>query len=157
MRVCIEGDNISGDECTSSGGSGNNGGGGDNNGGGDTGSDVLGDFVLETITPADMIAGEAVDVVLIGDGFESGAEARIGGIPLVGQEVLNGQTIQGRTPTTLPEGVHDVEVVLEDGTSQVLAGGFEVTGAKGCAHASSRGGAWALLLALPLVVFRRRQ
>lgn len=150
MRLCIDSDNISTSDC----GSGGDGGG--DGGGDDTGSDVVGELSLDVITPAVMAVGEALDVVLIGSGFESGAEARIGGIPLVGQDVLNSETIQGRTPTTLPEGIHDVEVVLEDGTSEVLAGGFEVTDGKGCAHAPARGLGWSGLLLLPLVLLRRR-
>jgi len=153
MRICIESDAISGNGCSSGGSNGDGGDGGD---GGDTGSDVIGELALETVAPATMIEGEALDVILVGDGFETGAEARIGGIPLVGQEVVNGQTIQGRTPTTLPIGVHDIEVVLDDGTSTVLVGGFEVTSAKGCAHTPARSGLWALLC-LPLLVLRRRR
>lgn len=160
MRVCIESDAISGDECDASSGGGggdtNNGGGGDTNnggGGGDTGEAGL--FVLDSITPSEVVVGEAVDVVLLGSGFASGAEARIGGIPLVGQETVNAETISGRTPTTLPAGVHDVEVVLDDGSTDVLAGAFTVTDGKGgCSHA--RGTHWLWVMGLPLLLLRRR-
>ena len=133
--------------------------GGAGDGGSDTGTVAL---AISSITPTTSVEGEAVDVVIIGDGFDSSAEARIGGIPLVGQDVVNAQTIQGRTPTTLPVGVHDVEVV-EHGDSALIAGGFEVTAAAtscGCSSSGGSGGmaafgAMGALMSL-LVVSRRR-
>jgi hypothetical protein len=158
MRVCIESDGISVDECSDSGGNNNNDDNNNNNNNNDTGSDVVGDFVLSAITPAYAVEGEAVDVVLVGNGFAAGAEARIGGLPLVGQDLPNEETILGRTPTIIPVGIHDVEVVLDDGSSELLVGGFEVTsgGGCGCAQVQSKGSGWLLLLA-PLLVFWRRR
>ncbi|MCK6504586.1 MYXO-CTERM sorting domain-containing protein [Myxococcota bacterium] len=97
-----------------------------------------------------------MDVVVLGEGFSDSAEARIGGITLVGNDVVSDTTISGRTPTTLPVGVHDVEVVVGD-DSVVLVGAFEVTGG-GCGCASGgRGAAWLGLLAAPLLAWRRRR
>ena len=156
---------------TSGDGGGDGGGdGADNTGGGGGGDDgTTGDpgaLSLSSITPNSAVEGEAIDVVVLGSGFASGAEARIAGVPLTGQSISNSSTITGRVPTSLPAGVHDVEVVL-DGESSLLAGGFSVTevgaddkGSCGCA-ASSRGGGplsalWALAIG-GLVATRRRR
>ena len=155
MRLCVEADHISGscgDESDTIDGNGENGGGDD--GGSDTGSDALS---LLQVTPASAAEGESVDVVLIGAGFVDGAEARIGGISLTGTEVLNSETISGRTPTSLPAGDHDVEVVLPSGDNDYIAGGFTVGGGCGCAAMNTPAKqAWLVLVGLGMLLWRRR-
>ncbi|MCB9778645.1 MAG: hypothetical protein H6742_08800 [Alphaproteobacteria bacterium] len=151
MRACIQGAGVGPDEdCTGDGGGGDGGTGDGGTGDGGTGDDggadsgATGDdggadaggtdsgpddgtqgIELIQITPGSMNAGEAVDLVFIGTGFGPEAEARIGGISVVGLNVVNTETITGRSPTSLPAGIHDVEVVDDDG-SAVLPGAFEV-------------------------------
>ncbi len=154
MRLCIQGSGVTDEGCADGGGTGDGGatdggsadggsagdggatdggsadggsadGGSPDGGSPDGGADEL---LLMSITPDSVTVGEAADVVLLGQGFDVGTDARIGGISLVGLDVVNSETISGRTPTTLPVGVHDVEVVL-DGYSSVLPGAFEVVDA----------------------------
>ncbi len=144
------------------GGSGDDGGSdnGDDGGGDDT---ALGELQLFSITPGEAPEGEAVDLVLLGEGFANDAEARIGGIPITGQTVVSDGTITGRSPTALPAGVHDVEVV-QDGDSAFLAAAFivgdtavEDKGGCGCgAPLGAAGFAW-WLAAAGLVGLRRRE
>ncbi len=179
QRLCIETDNYSGDECdvdadsdTDSDTDADSDADADADSDADTDtawdSDVVpGDVSLLSITPDEMSLGEAIGVVLLGAGFESGMDARIGGISLTGIDVLNTETLQARTPTSLPAGVHDVEVSLDNGDNAYLAGGFTVsdddTGVGkpegGCLGCSSTGGAALGLgwLALGLSVARRRR
>ena len=159
MRLCISGDTVSDEGCSDGGGDGGASDGGAGDGGGDGGTDGGGELAISSITPTTVAEGEAVDVVVLGEGFRDSAEARIGGIALVGNDVVSDTTISGRTPTTLPVGVHDVEVVDGD-DSVVLAGAFEVTGGGcGCASSSAggRGLAWLGLLVAPLLAWRRRR
>ncbi|MCB9744607.1 MAG: IPT/TIG domain-containing protein [Alphaproteobacteria bacterium] len=122
---------------------------GDPNSGDDTGNPhVDGDFYLQSVTPNSAPQGEAVDVVILGDGFEPGTEVRIGGISLTGTDVVSAETILGRTPTALPAGLHDVEVILPDGESDYLAQAFEVTGGCGCSAHDGYSGR-----SLPLAAF----
>ena len=157
MRLCVEADHISG-SCDNSSdtvdGGGDDGAGEDSDAGGsDTGSDAVS---LLQITPDSAAEGEAVDVVLIGAGFVDGTEARIGGISLTGTEVVNAETISGRTPTSLPAGSHDVEIVLPNGENDYIAGGFTVGSGCGCASSTTpmRQG-WLVLLGALLVLRRR--
>ena len=85
--------------------------------------------------------GEPVDVVIVGSGFDYDAEARIGGISLVGQERAGSTTLTGRSPSALPVGVHDVEIVRGDGVSEVMPAAFEVSDGCACSARSSWGGA----------------
>ena len=64
--------------------------------------------------------------------------------------------LTGRTPTTLPAGTHDVEVV-QDGQSAILIGAFTVEGGKLCATRSGSGSAVAAGLALVLGLLSRRR
>lgn len=159
MRLCIEGDDVPDENCLESDSDADADADTDTDADGDSDADTdAGDLDLLSITPATAPAGEAVDVVLLGSGFGGGAEARIGGVAIVGQDIVNAETISGRTPSVLPEGTHDVEVVM-DGESAVLIGGFEVTGGSadaggekggcGCAAAQGRGtGLLGLLVAM---------
>lgn len=156
MRLCIEGANISGNECGEGTEPDDWGNGGDDTG--DWGS--TGDFYLQSITPNFGVVGEGTDVILVGDGFVPGTQARIGGISLTGTDVLNAETIAGRVPTALGVGLHDVEVVLPSGESSYLPGAFEVGKACGCATLDGYNGrsALAALIALiGLVGLRRRE
>jgi hypothetical protein len=167
MRLCITGDNVADEGCDDI----DPGGGesdADADADADSDSDADGDtdadgaFTMTQVTPTSVIEGQAIDIVILGTGFASGAEARIGGIPIVGQSRLNEETLSGRTPTTLPVGVHDVEVVLDDGSSALLPGAFEVLPAEsaekeGCGCASGGvEGASGLLLGLFALLTRRR-
>jgi uncharacterized protein (TIGR03382 family) len=67
-----------------------------------------------------------VSVVLIGAGFDAATTVHIGGLPLSGLVVANGETITGRSPSALGAGVHDVDV-SEPGDSALLVSAFEVT------------------------------
>lgn len=160
MRLCVEAEHISG-SCTDSSDSVDDGGddGSDNvgNSGDDGGSDTGTDAVsLLQITPDSAAEGEAVDVVLLGAGFVDGTEARIGGISLTGTEVVNTETISGRTPTSLPAGAHDVEIVLPNGENDYIAGGFTVGGGCGCASLTTPMRQGWLVLIGALLVLRRR-
>lgn len=186
MRLCIKGDGVSDEGCSSTGGGGDggasdggasdggagdggagdggasDGGAGDGGGDGGGGSDGGAALAISSITPSSAVVGEAVDLVVLGAGFSEAAQARIGGVTLVGNAVVSDTTISGRMPTTLPVGVHDVEVV--DGSqSAVLPGGFEVLEAEeekgGCGCASGRGEgrlSW-LALGLGLLALGRRR
>lgn len=126
-----------------------------------------GPIELYAISPASAPEGEAVNVVLSGAGFVTGAAAHIGGVSLTGTEVQADGTVSGRTPTSLPAGEHDVEVVNPDGTSAYIASAFTVEGEEekeaglcGCAASpiTGFGGALLGLLALvPLALVRRRE
>ena len=141
MRLCISGSNISGscggDEPEDTGTPDDTDNPDDTGNGGDTG--YAADFSVQSITPTSADEGTSVDVIILGAGFEDGADVRIGGMSLTGTEVVNDETIQGRTPSALPVGVHDVEVILDNGDSSYLASAFtiEKTGC-GCS-ASPRG------------------
>jgi hypothetical protein len=172
QRLCIETDNFSGDECDVD---------ADSDADSDTDSDAdadadtdadtdtawdssepMGDLGLDSITPAEMSLGEPIDVVLLGYGFEEGMDARIGGISLTGIAVLNDETLQGRTPSSLPAGSHDVEVVLDGGDNAYLPGAFTVVegGCSGCSSQGATSGlAWAGLgmLGVMMVGMRRRE
>lgn len=154
IRVCIEGPNVRDEGCGT--GEGDADADSDADSDTDSDSDSDSDLALLTITPGSATEGEAVSVVLLGQGFTDSAEARIGGIPLTGQALVNGETLTGRTPTTLPAGTHDVEVV-QDGESAILIGAFTVEGGKLCATRSGGGSAFASGLALVLGLLARRR
>jgi MYXO-CTERM domain-containing protein len=127
----------------------------------DTDSDVD-VLALGQITPSTMVVGEAVDVVLLGSGFTADVEVNIGGLSLTGLDVLNSETIDGRVPSAIPAGIHDVEVQIPGGDSVVLEGAFEVTDGSvgetascGCTSNSAAAG-WLALGLAGLIVRRRR-
>lgn len=104
----------------------------------DTDSDTdVGELDLYAITPASTKEGTAVDVLISGEGFVQGAQVHIGGIALTGTTVQDDGQITGRSPTALPAGVHDVDVVNPDGTSSYLAGAFTVEGGCGCSSGAA--------------------
>ena len=98
--------------------------------------------------------------MLSGQGFVTGAAATIGGLALTEATVENEGIVSGKTPTALPAGVHDVQVVNPDGDSAALSGAFTVEGVEksGCGCGPQPLGVamtWALP-ALALFVRRRR-
>lgn len=157
MRLCIEGSDVAGDACPDIEGDADADSDADSDTDSDTDADTdvddTGGFAILAITPSFAAEGESLDVVITGSGFDYDAEARIGGIALIGQERLGGETITGRSPSSLPAGLHDVEVIRGDGSSDVLLEGFEVTG--GCGCGGGFGATWALALLAPLVLRRR--
>lgn len=125
----------------------------------DTGLEDPG-FLLYDIVPVEIQEGDVVPVVFLGDGFQQGAEARIGGLQVSGLDVLNPETLAGDTPTALPEGIHDVEVT-QDGESVVLPEAFLVSapdlGICGCGAVPGPPLTWAVTLGLGFLVARRRK
>jgi hypothetical protein len=145
QRLCIEGANISGDGCE-----------GDSDADADADTDTDGDadadtghgsLFVDSITPDHTDPGVPVDVIVLGGGFADGVVARIGGMDLSGITVLGDTTLQGRSPSALPEGVHDVEVVLGS-ENDVLEAAFTVGGCGGCSPAGGAAG-----LALPALLW----
>ena len=73
-------------------------------------------------------------------------------------DVLNDETLQGRTPNTLPEGDYDVEVINPDGDNAYLPAAFTITADESCGCATGRSsGAWAGALLISLLVVTRRR
>ncbi len=176
QRLCVETDNVSGDECdvdadtdadtdTDTDADGDADADSDTDADTDTAWDTTepGELSLISITPAEMNLGEPIDVVLLGSGFDGGMEARIGGIALTGTEVVNAETLQGRTPSSLPAGTHDVEVVLDADNAYLPAAftvlGEEEGGCAGCSSTQPRGLAWLGLglLGMMMLGWRRRE
>ena len=125
----------------------------DSDGDADTDSDIE----LYAVSPANTAEGEAVSIVLAGAGFQAGAQAHIGGVSVTGAEVQTDTTMSGRSPTSLPAGTHDVDVVNPDGSSAYLVGAFTVEEA-GCGCATARAPwAWGAALAAAAGVARRRR
>ena len=162
MRLCIDTENTDGEACPSlsdiSDADTDTDADSDTDADGDSDSDSDADFYLDSITPAAAPFGESVNVVVLGGGFVDGTEARIGGINIVGVNVVDGSSISGRSPSTLPSGLHDVEVVHPDGTTDYIAEAFEVDGGCGCAsRIDGPSGALGLFGLLGLVALRRRR
>jgi len=159
LRLCVSGENIAG-SCNPSAGDTDTDTDADTDTDTDTDTDAdPGLLSVASVTPGSTSEGEAVDIVVLGSGFEDGADVFLGGLSVTGATVLNSQTIQGRSPSALPPGVHDLEVENADGDNAYLAGAFEVIGSTddtcGCgAGTGSAGLAWLFGLLLPLL--RRR-
>jgi hypothetical protein len=174
MRLCVRSDAISGDACAESDTDTDADSDTDTDADADTDTDADSDadadpgvLTLTSITPSTCSVGESIDVVLLGTGFSEGVQAHIGGLSITGLARVNGETLQGETPTALPVGVHDVDVVLLSGDNAVLSGAFIVEGADdtgtgkdegcGCSGLALRGGgafAWGLA---GLLALRRRR
>lgn len=87
------------------------------------GSDTA--LVLSSILPNEAPLGEVVDVTLTGENFEKGVTATIGGLEiasLIGDDT----TLEGRSPSGLPAGAHDLVVHNPDGESAILEEAFLV-------------------------------
>ena len=161
MRLCIETDNTDGTACPSLSDIGDADADADADTDTDTDADADtdtdADFFISTVVPSEAPFGESVDVVVLGGGFIDGTEARIGGINLVGLRVVDDASISGRSPSSLPSGLHDVEVVHPDGTTDYQAGAFEVTGGCGCGTSGGSGGLAVFGLAAVVIGLRRRR
>lgn len=155
MRLCIESANIAGNEC----GDGTTPGDptGDDTGdpvGDDTGGDP--NFYIQSITPASADSGQAVSVVILGDGFVPGTQAVIGGISLSGTTIASETSIAGTTSPLLEPGIYDVELRQPDGDIATLPGGFVVAGKCGCSTGAGAWGSVPWLGLVGLLLTRRR-
>ncbi len=121
----------------------------------DTDTDTNGEIELYSITPAVTKAGTSVDLTILGQGFVEGATAHIGGLALTGAQVRDDGTLTGRSPSALPAGTHDVDIVNPDGSSSYLAAAFTVEGGCGCGTGSAAGW-WGLAAGAAVVLGRRR-
>ena len=160
MRLCIETDNTDGEACpnlSEGDADADSDADSDHDADGDSDADADADFYLDSITPSMAPYGESVDVVVLGGGFVDGTEARIGGINVVGLRVVDSSSISGRSPSTLPSGMHDVEVVHPDGTTDYVAEAFEVDGGCGCGTRGGTTGNLAVFGLVGLLALRRRR
>lgn len=93
---------------------------------GSTGNNTTGGLGIMSISPDSGVNTESTDVVILGSGFQAGAEVLIGADNI---GVTN--TESGRIRATVPEGftpgVYDVIVSNPGGDSVILSDGFEVT------------------------------
>ncbi len=109
---------------------------------------------LYSITPAATKDGTSVDLTILGQGFQDGATAHIGGLSLTGAQVRDDGTLTGRSPSALPSGTHDVDVVNPDGSSAYLAAAFTVDGGCGCGTGSAPGW-WGFAAGAAVLLSRR--
>jgi hypothetical protein len=104
---------------------------GTNEHGDDTGLDDTGDLAsnpaLLSITPETALVGEAVDFLLQGEEFEPGMQVTIGSLVVTAPELVDDRNFRGRSPSSLPAGLHDVMVTNLDGGTATLDGAFLVT------------------------------
>jgi hypothetical protein len=148
QRLCVEGANISGSGCEGDADTDS-----DSDGDTDTDSDTdadPGNFWVESISPDYTDPGVPIDVYIKGGGFADGIDAYIGGLAVSGLQVLDENTLEGRTPSALPEGVHDVEVQLGS-QSDLIEAAFTVGG--GCGGCDVGGGMGGLLLLVPALTW----
>ena len=71
--------------------------------------------------------------MIIGAGFDATSPATIGGLDVAGLDVINSETIRGRSPSALPVGIHDVGVTRDEDderASVVLMTAFQVQDAE---------------------------
>lgn len=84
-------------------------------------------LALTNISPSSVKQGTGGDVVLLGSGFEVGAEVRLNARQIGVLETKSGN-ILATLPSDLDAGRYDVIVTNPDGGSAILTMGFEVTG-----------------------------
>jgi hypothetical protein len=82
---------------------------------------------LSSIEPNSAPAGQAVEVTLAGENFADGMDVYIGGRNASSVRVRSTQQATAVSPSTLSEGVYDVEIENPDGQSDSLRGGWQVT------------------------------
>ncbi len=147
-------------------GSGNNTTGNNNNGNNTTGNNTTGNngtgggLTITSVTPNSGPTTSSTNIVILGTGFEAGAEVLLGA-----ENIGVTETETGRIRATVPEGfavgTYDVIVTNPDGANAILMGAFEVVAASGdsasgaedgCGCASGAGGASGSLILL-LVAF----
>ncbi len=109
---------------------------------------------VESVSPATVPQGAAVDITITGSGFEPVAYRNVGcsgsGMDLDDQfdatlddsilmdvTLIDHETIKARVPTNLPIGVYDLTLSAPDGTTSVLEEAFEVEGGGGDTDADS--------------------
>lgn len=117
---------------------------------------------ITSISPASGVNNAAIDVVVSGTGFVSGATLKIGAIPTTRVTVPGPTTLLAQVPPGIVAGTYDVVLMNPDGQAAVLVRGYEVTTTSGQAptdggcncSSEPRGPVGLALLALALV---RRQ
>lgn len=137
-----------------------------NNGSNNGTNNAIGALTITSISPASSTNDKNTDVVILGTGFEAGAEVSIGAT-VIGVTDTEPQRIRASIPSGLELGSYDVIVSVPSGASTILANGFTVTGTNsqsgvgddGCGCGSTQGSAAPVLLLLfgfGLIRVRRR-
>lgn len=80
---------------------------------------------ISSVDPSRPEAGTSFRARIIGQGFQSGSQVRIGDIDITSQNFIDGNTIIVNVPTLEPGG-YDVRVTNPDGESAVLRAGIIV-------------------------------
>ncbi len=87
---------------------------------------AMAELSVTSISPSSVKQGTGGSVILLGEGFEQGAEVRLNAQQLGVLNTRSGQ-IEAALPSDLDVGVYDVIVSNPDGDSALLSMGFEVT------------------------------
>ncbi len=120
---------------------------------------------ISSISPDSGVNNAAIDVVVSGTGFVSGATLKIGAIPTTRVTVPGPTTLLAQVPPGIVAGTYDVVLMNPDGQAAVLVRGYEVTTTSGQAptdggcncSSEPRGPMGLALLALALVRRRARR
>jgi MYXO-CTERM domain-containing protein len=137
-------------------------GGNNNTGNNNTGNNGTGDgLMITSVSPSSGPEDASTNIVIVGEGFELGAEVLLGAENIGVTEVEMGR-IRATVPEGFTPGAYDVIVTNPGGATAVLVGGFEVLAATngsasgaedgGCGCASGGGDAPGALLLLAIVV-----
>ncbi len=81
---------------------------------------------ISAITPSEGLGDRAIDVLVTGTGFASGATLRIGQIPAVSVSVPGTTTLLAKVPPGIAAGTYDVTVQNPDLQAAVLPQGYTV-------------------------------
>ncbi len=127
-------------------------------------NNAIGALSVTSISPASASNARNTDVVILGTGFEPGAEVSIGAT-IIGVTDTEPQRIRASIPSGLTPGTYDLIVSVPSGASTILQNGFTVTtstrgggGDDGCGCGSTEGsGGPVLLLLVGLGLIRRRR
>ncbi|MBL6976110.1 MAG: IPT/TIG domain-containing protein [Deltaproteobacteria bacterium] len=84
------------------------------------------DVLVIAISPISGFNDEQTDVSIVGDGFQDGAIAKLGGTNLVGVQVLSESLISATVPKGMTPGTYILVVLNKDETSGFLTDAFEV-------------------------------
>lgn len=119
---------------------------------------------ISSISPASGVNNVAIDVVVSGTGFVSGATLKIGAIPTTRVTVPGPTTLLAQVPPGIVAGTYDVVLMNPDGQAAVLVRGYEVTTTSGqaptdggCNCSSERAGPMGLGLVGLLALLRPRR
>lgn len=93
-------------------------------------ADVASDLALSSVTPDNGVAGKAVEVSLLGSGFEPGATVRFGSFDATAVSVTDESLATAGVPASLPAGTWDVVLTNPGGESATLRRGFTVRAAE---------------------------